>query len=174
LGLPGVVSVRFGVSTARPHGTVAPQRLGANDVVVLEGGCAADGYQSRLARTFVIGTPRHAERLFGAVAEAQSQLLTNFRAGAAFDHAHGAASRTLDDAARGAFSAAMSRYVAHGAGLEGYEAPYRQHDVLPSLQTGMVLTSAPTACLRGECGVQTTDLVHVTLDGPETLTGMVV
>src|SRR5437867_11767706 len=51
MGLHGGTLVLLGASAALPHGTIKPQKLKEGDVVLIDGGCAVDGYQSDVTRT---------------------------------------------------------------------------------------------------------------------------
>ena len=57
LGVQGGVFCSFGKYTAFPHGSSTPQKLKEGDVVLMDGGCSVDGYQSDITRTFVFGKP---------------------------------------------------------------------------------------------------------------------
>ena len=54
-GVQGGVFCSFGKYTAFPHGSSTPQKLKEGDVVLMDGGCSVDGYQSDITRTFVFG-----------------------------------------------------------------------------------------------------------------------
>jgi len=57
LGAPGgSASAQFGKYSAFPHGSIQPQRLEPGDVVLVDGGCNVEGYQSDITRTTVFGT----------------------------------------------------------------------------------------------------------------------
>ena len=49
LGTSGGIFVSFGKYTAFPHGSSTPQRLREGDVVLMDGGCSIEGYQSDLS-----------------------------------------------------------------------------------------------------------------------------
>src|SRR5467141_3382604 len=93
MGLHGGALVLLGASAALPHGTVQPQKLKEGDVVLIDGGCAVDGYQADVTRTAVFGKPSEkVARVYEIVRKAQD---------AALDAAHkGKLSGTVDDAAR--------------------------------------------------------------------------
>src|SRR4026208_250370 len=55
LGTSGGIFVSFGKYTAFPHGRSTPQRPQEGDVVLMDGGCSVEGYQSDITRTFVFG-----------------------------------------------------------------------------------------------------------------------
>ena len=46
-----------GKYSAFPHGTITPQRLKRGDIVLMDGGCTVEGYESDITRTTVFGTP---------------------------------------------------------------------------------------------------------------------
>ncbi len=62
LGVSGGVFCSFGKYTAFPHGSSTPQKLREGDVVLMDGGCSVDGYQSDITRTFVFGKPTQRQR----------------------------------------------------------------------------------------------------------------
>src|SRR5438045_8498000 len=57
MSLHGGALVLLGVSAALPHGTIKPQNLKEGDVILIDGGCAVEGYQSDVTRTGVLGKP---------------------------------------------------------------------------------------------------------------------
>src|SRR5437867_10774185 len=57
MNLHGGALVLSGASAALPHGTIQPQKLKEGDVVLIDGGCAVDGYQSDVTRTGALGKP---------------------------------------------------------------------------------------------------------------------
>src|SRR5207302_403516 len=93
MGLHGGTLVLLGASAALPHGTIKPQKLKEGDVVLIDGGCAVDGYQSDVTRTGVFGkAPEKVARVYEIVRKAQDAALDAARAGRL--------SGTVDDAAR--------------------------------------------------------------------------
>ena len=62
LGTSGGIFVSFGKYTAFPHGSSTPQRLKEGDVVLMDGGCSIEGYQSDITRTFVFGKASDRQR----------------------------------------------------------------------------------------------------------------
>ena len=58
LGAPGgSAGAQFGEYSAFPHGSITPQKLKQGDVVLCDGGCSIEGYQSDITRTTVFGKP---------------------------------------------------------------------------------------------------------------------
>src|SRR5437867_7604960 len=62
LGVQGGVFCSFGKYTAFPHGSSTPQTLREGDVVLMDGGCSVEGYQSDITRTFVFGKTTQRQR----------------------------------------------------------------------------------------------------------------
>ena len=61
-GARAAIFVSFGKYTAFPHGSSTPQKLKEGDVVLMDGGCSVEGYQSDITRTFVFGKPTQRQR----------------------------------------------------------------------------------------------------------------
>src|SRR5947207_12459090 len=51
MSLHGGALVLLGSSAALPHGTIQPQKLKEQDVILIDGGCSVEGYQSDVTRT---------------------------------------------------------------------------------------------------------------------------
>ena len=49
--------VIFGPASAFPHGSAADRYLKLGDVVLVDGGCRIEGYQSDVTRTVIFGKP---------------------------------------------------------------------------------------------------------------------
>src|SRR5712692_4062733 len=93
MDLHGGALVLLGASAALPHGTIKPQKLKDGNVVLIDGGCAVDGYQSDVTRTGIFGkAPEKVARVYEIVRRAQDAALDEARAGRL--------SGTVDDAAR--------------------------------------------------------------------------
>jgi Xaa-Pro dipeptidase len=57
LGFEGGAGVQVGKFSALPHGSATPQVIRAGSILLIDGGCQAEGYSSDLSRTFVLGKP---------------------------------------------------------------------------------------------------------------------
>jgi hypothetical protein len=62
LGVSGDSLVLFGASSAFPHGSSQPQTLKPGDIILVDGGCSVEGYQSDITRTTVFGKPTQRQR----------------------------------------------------------------------------------------------------------------
>src|SRR5246500_4993413 len=82
MDLHGGALVLLGASAALPHGTIKPQKLKEGDVVLIDGGCAVDGYASDVTRTGVMGKPSEkVAHVYQIVRKAQDTALDAARAG---------------------------------------------------------------------------------------------
>src|SRR5439155_15199894 len=76
LGFSGGAGVQVGEYSALPHGSVQPQAITENSILLMDGGCAVEGYQSDISRTFVIGKPTDKmKKVFEIEHRAQSAAL---------------------------------------------------------------------------------------------------
>ena len=55
LGFDGGADVQVGEFSSFPHGSVALQHIQESTIVMIDGGCSVEGYQSDITRTFVLG-----------------------------------------------------------------------------------------------------------------------
>jgi Xaa-Pro dipeptidase len=167
MGLRGGALVLLGASAALPHGTVRPQKLKEGDVVLIDGGCAVDGYQSDVTRTSVFGKPsERVVRAFELVRKAQD---------AALDTAHaGRISGGVDDAARTVITGGgygpdykfFTHRLGHGIGLDGHEHPYLVRGSNTILEPGMTFSNEPGIYVPGEFGLRCEDDMVIRPEGP--------
>lgn len=160
--------VQFGPSTAVPHGDAGARRLRANDPVLLDFGCAFDGYQSDLTRSFWHGARPDAEyqRVRDAVVRAFHAGLSAVRPGASAESVDAAARAVIDAAGYGAH---FTHRTGHGLGMDGHEHPYIVRGNPLRLASGMVFTIEPGIYLPGRFGVRHENNVRVTARGGEVL-----
>jgi Xaa-Pro aminopeptidase len=165
---PAIVAA--GPNGALPHAEPGEREIGSGELVVFDMGAKLDGYCSDGTRTFAVGDPGEAAReVYEVVRSAQQAALEAVRAGIGGE--------PLDEVARGVIEAAghgerFGHGLGHGVGLEVHEAPRvsrRSEDVLAA---GEVVTIEPGVYLPGELGVRIEDLVVVTEDGHENLSGL--
>ena len=57
LGFNGGAGVQVGEFSALPHGSAKPQVVREGTVLLIDGGCTAEGYEYDISRTFVLGKP---------------------------------------------------------------------------------------------------------------------
>jgi Xaa-Pro dipeptidase len=170
MGLRGGALVLLGASAALPHGTIQPQKLKEGDVVLIDGGCAVEGYQSDVTRTVIFGKPSEKiARAFDIVRKAQDAALDAARAGRL--------SSSVDDAARAVITAAgygpdykfFTHRLGHGIGLDGHEHPYLVRGSKTVLEAGMTFSNEPGIYVPGEFGLRCEDDMVIVPDGPAQL-----
>jgi Xaa-Pro aminopeptidase len=161
--------VAGGRNSATPHAHAGNRPLEAGETVIVDAGARVDGYASDCTRTFATGELEpELRRAYDVCLEAQ-------RAGVEAV-APGAAGREVDTVARGliaeaGFGDAFGHGLGHGVGLLVHEAPVLRPESDDFLQPGNVVTVEPGIYLSGRGGIRIEDLVLVTAQGRETLTG---
>jgi len=167
MNLRGYALVLFGASAALPHGTRRPQTLREGQVILIDGGCSVEGYQSDVTRTGFSGKPSEKiQRAYEIVRKAQGAALDSARAGKF--------SGSVDDAARAVITSAgygpdykfFTHRLGHGIGLDGHEHPYLVRTSKTALVPRMTFSNEPGIYVPGEFGVRCEDVMVITADGP--------
>jgi len=167
MGLRGDALVLFGPSAALPHGSIKPQSLKEGDVVLIDGGCKLEGYDSDITRTSVFGKPNvKMRKVYDLVRSAQDAALDAARSGKL--------SGSVDDAARAVITAGgfgpdykyFTHRLGHGIGLDGHEHPYLVRGSKTVLIPGMTFSNEPGVYIPGEFGIRCEDDMVITADGP--------
>jgi Xaa-Pro aminopeptidase len=155
--------------SALPHASPRDEAIPAGTLVVIDWGCRLDGYCSDCTRTFATGDldPRDRE-VYELVARAQEEALAAVRPGPT--------GRDVDAVARDIISAAghaehFGHGLGHGVGLDVHEGPRLATTSTTPLRAGHVVTVEPGVYVPGAVGVRIEDLVAVTEDGHEVLSG---
>jgi Xaa-Pro dipeptidase len=170
MGLHGEALVLLGASAALPHGSQQPQKLKEGDVVLIDGGCKVEGYQSDVTRSGIFGKPSEKiANAFEIVRKAQDAALDAARAGRL--------SGTVDDAARAVITNAgygpdykfFTHRLGHGLGLDGHEHPYLVRGSKTLLEPGMTFSNEPGIYVPGEFGLRCEDDMVIAADGPAQL-----
>jgi Xaa-Pro dipeptidase len=172
VGFPGEASCETGEYSALPHGSIQPQTIRENAIVMIDDGCTVEGYQSDITRTFVYGRPSDKmQKVFDIVHRAQAAALATARPGVPCEAVDAAARKVIVDAGYGPGYAHFLHRVGHGIGMDGHEWPYLvQGDALP-LAENMTFSDEPGIYIRGEFGVRLEDDMHITADGAKLFTG---
>ena len=165
--------IASGPESAVPHAQSRPVPIQPNTVLLVDVGAIFEGYCSDMTRTFWVGPERpdpEFKQAYMAVLEAQNVAIEVIRDGVRV--------RTPDEQARKVLKkAGLETYythgLGHGVGLETHEYPALSihNPDNPLLEGGMVVTVEPGVYLAGRFGIRIEDMVQVTRDGVENLTG---
>ena len=170
MGLHGGALVLLGASAALPHGTIQPQKLKEGDVILIDGGCSVEGYQSDVTRTGVLGKPSEkVVRVFEIVRKAQDAALDAARAGRLSGTVDDAARKVITDAGFGPDYKTFTHRLGHGLGLDGHEHPYLVRGSKTVLEPGMTFSNEPGLYLPGEFGLRCEDDMVIAAGGPAQL-----
>ncbi len=163
------IIVASGPRGAHPHALPAAEPIPEDTLVVIDLGAAHRGYCSDMTRTVATGDPPpELERAYAVCLDAQESALAAVRAGAAAVEVDAVARKAI---AADGFGDAFPHGLGHGVGLAVHERPGLRPTSTDMLAAGMVVTVEPGIYLEGIGGVRIEDLVLVTDDGPEILSG---
>jgi Xaa-Pro aminopeptidase len=172
MGTGGGALVLFGESAALPHGTIIPQRLKQGDVVLMDGGCSVLDYRADITRTMVFAKPTERQRhIWGLVKQAQAAALKAARPGVACEDVDRAARKVIEDAGFGPGYKYFTHRLGHGIGLDGHEWTYLVRGNKTKLEPGMTFSDEPGIYIPGELGIRLEDIMVITENGAELLTG---
>ena len=173
LGVQGGVFCSFGKYTAFPHGSVTPQKLQESDVVLMDGGCSVEGYQSDITRTFVFGKPTQRQReIWNLERRSQDAGFAAARVGAPCEAVDAAARKVFTDAGFGPDYKVpgLPHRTGHGIGLDGHEWTNFVRGNKTPIQPGMCFSDEPTIVIYGEFGIRLEDCLYITDNGPKFFT----
>ena len=140
-------------------------------IVLMDGGCAVEGYQSDITRTYVLGKATDKMKtVFDIVLHAQSAALAAARPGVECGSIDAAARKVVTDAGYGPDYKYFTHRLGHGMGMDGHEWPYLVRGNSTKLQTNMTTSNEPGIYIRGEFGIRIEDDMHITENRAELFT----
>src|SRR5262244_358188 len=168
LGVQGGVFCSFGKYTAFPHGSSTPQTLHEGDMVLMDGGCSVEGYQSDITRTFVLGKPTPRQReIWNLERKSQDAGFAAAKVGAPCESVDAAARKVITDAGFGPDYKVpgLPHRTGHGIGLDGHEWTNFVRGNKTPIQPGMCFSDEPTIVIYGEFGIRLEDCLYITDKG---------
>ena len=162
--------ILIGEAAAYPHGSRAPQVVADGQVVLMDCGCAVQGYQSDVSRTFAFGTATSEQRkVWDQVHQGQQVAFAAARIGAT--------AGSVDDAVRRLYEGfgygpgyklpGCSHRTGHGIGMDGHEPVNLVRGETTTLAPGMCFSNEPGIYIPGKFGVRLEDCFHMTGEGPK-------
>jgi Xaa-Pro dipeptidase len=170
-GFEGGASIQVGENSALPHGSAKPQIIREGTILLMDGGCKVEGYESDISRTVVLGKPTDKmKQVFDIVHKAQSAALAAAKPGVQCQAVDAAARKVITDAGYGPDYKHFTHRVGHGIGMDGHEWPYLVRGNTLPLAPNMTFSDEPGIYIRGEFGVRLEDDMHITENGAELFT----
>jgi Xaa-Pro dipeptidase len=173
LGVQGGIFCSFGKYTAFPHGSSTPQVLHEGDVVLMDGGCTVEGYESDITRTFVFGQPTQRQReIWNLERRSQDAGFAAAKVGSPCQTVDAAARKVITDAGFGPDYKVpgLPHRTGHGIGLDGHEWTNFVRGNKTPIQPGMCFSDEPTIVIYGEFGIRLEDCLYITENGPKFFT----
>ncbi len=159
----------FNEASAYPHGTKQSQVINKGSVVLMDCGCAVQGYQADISRTFVFGKSNaKQQKVWDIVREGQRVAMAAAKGGAS--------AGSVDDAVRAYYLTegygpdyalpGLSHRTGHGIGMEGHESVNFVRGESTPMNAGMCFSNEPGIYIPGEFGVRLEDCLYMTHKGP--------
>ena len=161
--------VASGPRGALPHASPGEDVIERGTLVTFDLGVRLDGYCSDCTRTWATGElPDDLASAYELVLAAQIAALDAVRPGPEGREIDAVARDMITEAGHGEH---FGHGLGHGVGMEVHEAPRLARTGTDALVAGNVVTVEPGVYLPGRGGVRIEDLVVVTEDGRDVLTG---
>ena len=163
------IIVASGPNSSYPHAEISSRRLKTGEPVVIDMGVAYNGYKCDLTRTFFLGKINPSVRkVESIVREAQHRAIRHIRPGIPIKEIDFIARNYI---AQKGFAKFFGHSLGHGIGLEVHESPSINKRNTHRLKNGSVFTIEPGIYMAGEFGVRIEDMVLVTKEGAQVLSG---
>jgi Xaa-Pro aminopeptidase len=160
--------VASGPRGALPHGIASEKPIKEGELVVIDFGAYANGYNSDITRTIAVGEISEKQKeIYNLVLKAQMAAVEAAKPGMKYSDLDKVARNIISENGYGEF---FNHSLGHGVGLEVHEFPRvsKLSDVIS--KPGDIITIEPGIYLPGELGVRIEDDILITEDGHEVLT----
>jgi Xaa-Pro dipeptidase len=169
-GVDGGALVLFGVASAYPHGLTKENTLNQNDIVLIDGGCSVENYESDITRTTVFGKPTEKMKaVWSIVRKAQDAALKAAKPGVAAGDVDNAARNVISESGYGPGYKYFTHRLGHGIGMDGHEWHYLVGGNNYLLQAGNLFSNEPGIYIQGEFGIRIEDEMLITENGARLL-----
>jgi Xaa-Pro aminopeptidase len=161
--------IASGPNSCYPHARATDRVIRNNEVVLLDFGIDLNGYKSDLTRNFFLGRiAPHVKQVFNAVTLAQREAISLIKPGICTALIDAQARKVLR---RFGLAKYFGHSLGHGVGLDIHEAPRLSSHSTGILETGMIVTVEPGVYFPNQFGIRIEDMVLVTNEGCEVLSG---
>ena len=169
-GVSGGALVLFGEASASPHGMQKQHTLQENQIVLMDGGCTVEGYQSDVTRMTVFGKATdEMNNVFDIVLKAQSAAVEFAKPGVRAEEIDLAARKVIIDNGFGPDFKYFTHRLGHGIGMDEHEWYY----LVPGNKRQMVVhnmtSNEPGIYQPGKFGIRIEDEMLITDDGAKLL-----
>ena len=161
--------IASGPNSCFPHARVSDRIIRNNELVLIDTGIDLNGYKSDLTRMVFLGKiPRFVREANDFVRRAQELAIQHIRPGRRASEVDHQARKYLHKNRLGKF---FGHSLGHGVGLEIHENPRISKKSSTILHPGMIFTVEPAVYIPNEFGIRIEDMVLVTQQGCEVLSG---
>lgn len=161
--------VAAGANGSRPHAIPGTRVVEEGQFVTMDYGCRYQGYCSDMTRTVAIGAvSEEMEKVYHTVLSAQETAISTLKAGMTGQEIDKLARDVIETAGYGSY---FSHSLGHSLGLEIHETPNAAATELNSLPPGVTISVEPGIYLPGKFGVRIEDVVILSPEGCENITG---
>ena len=161
--------VAAGANSARPHHDSGEKMMEEGEGVIIDIGASLNGYASDITRVVHLGKPSDEFRaVYDIVVRANEEGRAAVGPGVPAQEVDAAARRVIEEAGYGK---SFIHRTGHGIGVDGHEAPWIMQGNEEPLEPGMAFSVEPGIYLPGKFGVRIEDIVVVTEEGVQVLTG---
>ena len=161
--------IASGPNSCYPHAKATDRLIRNNENVLLDFGIDLNGYKSDLTRNFFLGriTPR-VKQVHEALVLAQREAISLIKPGVACSAVDAQARKVLRKFGLAKY---FGHSLGHGVGLDIHEAPRLSSQSSSILEPGMIVTVEPGVYIPNQFGIRVEDMVLVTKEGCEVLSG---
>ena len=161
--------IASGPNSCYPHAKATDRVIRNNEGVLLDFGIDLNGYKSDLTRNFFLGriAPR-VKQVFDALTLAQKESISLIKPGVACSQVDLQARKVLRKFGLAKY---FGHSLGHGVGLDIHEGPRLSSQSKAVLEEGMIVTVEPGVYIPNEFGIRVEDMVLVTKEGCEVLSG---
>ncbi|MFH1355070.1 MAG: Xaa-Pro peptidase family protein [Candidatus Omnitrophota bacterium] len=165
------IIVASGPNSSFPHHISGNRKIQRGEPVLIDIGVEFSGYKSDLTRVFFLGRiSSSVSKVYDIVSSAQREAIKRIRPQEKISKIDQAARQYISDKGYGGF---FSHNLGHGIGLEIHEEPQISSKNNELLSPSMVFTIEPGIYLANKFGIRIEDVVLVTKNGCEVLSGAV-